>query len=232
MKLPVCAVRRKLLPYSENFVRHTVCVARRAIPRKLFSYLCSTYGDFLRSEATLREWAGLTMAERCVRFHRTFPEVRCSVTTLRKVYRRLAISYRKVKLVAEQSQRANNGLGEKRMVARAQLAAAKASGHKIVFLDECMFSYSTKPAATFWLKGQQLELTSFQRFQKPLALLAGISAEKGWETIHYMPMAFNGETIMDYMVDLRASNGDIKLAVFWDNLAAHKSTKVQKAWPN
>ena len=42
-------------------------------------------------------------------------------------------------------------------------------------------------------------------------------------------MAFNGETIMDYMADLRASNGDIKLAVFWDNLAAHKSAKVQKA---
>ena len=83
------------------------------------------YGPWLRSEATLREWAGLTMAERCVRFHRHFPNVRFSVTTLRMVYKKLAISYRKVKLVAEQSQRADHGLGEKRLVARAELAQVR-----------------------------------------------------------------------------------------------------------
>ena len=57
---------------------------------------------YLLSEQTLQEWAARTLKERCVLFHRRFPEVSISKSSLQKIYKenkvkRKVITYTKKK---------------------------------------------------------------------------------------------------------------------------------------
>ena len=54
--------------------------------------------DFLTSMHTLEQWAGLTMKQRTVLFHRRFPDTRIAVTTMRRLYLRHGIRRKKVRL--------------------------------------------------------------------------------------------------------------------------------------
>ena len=60
-----------------------------------------------------------------------------------------------------------------------------------------------------------------------MALLSGISKEKGLE--HYMlfPRSVNIQKFKDYLVKLREVNGDAKICLFMDNLATHISPKTK-----
>jgi hypothetical protein len=43
--------------------------------------------DYLCSQKTLREWAHLSLKQRAVMFHRTFPEIKISATLLQTTYK-------------------------------------------------------------------------------------------------------------------------------------------------
>mgnify|MGYP003300168754 FL=1 len=53
--------------------------------------------DFLLSSHTLEQWAGLTMKQRQVRFHRWFPDKRIAITSLRRLYIRNGVKRKKVR---------------------------------------------------------------------------------------------------------------------------------------
>ena len=52
---------------------------------------------FLTDATTLKEWAGKTGRERCVLFHRRFPNKRLALTTLRRIYAKHKIKRKKVR---------------------------------------------------------------------------------------------------------------------------------------
>ena len=53
--------------------------------------------DFLLSPVTLEQWAGLSLKERTVRFHRRFTDKRIAVTSLRRLYLRNGVKRKKVR---------------------------------------------------------------------------------------------------------------------------------------
>ena len=59
-----------------------------------------------------------------------------------------------------------------------------------------------------------------------LALLSGISKEKGQEFYKIFPMSVNIPKFKEYLTLLREANGDDKIALFMDNLSAHRSKKA------
>ena len=61
--------------------------------------------QFLTSLHTLEEWAGRTMRERAVLFHRQFPDKRIAITTLRRLYLKNGIRCKKIRLIKTLSQR-------------------------------------------------------------------------------------------------------------------------------
>ena len=98
---------------------------------------------YLLSEQTLQEWAAKTLKERCVLFHRRFPEVSISRSYLHKIYqqnkvKRKAIVYTKRKkgLAAEKYEASL-------LMMRSEVMEALESNKKIIFVDEAMFTYST-----------------------------------------------------------------------------------------
>ena len=60
-----------------------------------------------------------------------------------------------------------------------------------------------------------------------MALLSGISKEKGLE--HYMlfPKSVNITKFKEYLNKLREVNGDAKICLFMDNLTTHTSPKTK-----
>ena len=53
--------------------------------------------DFLTNPETLRVWAGRSMKERAILFHRKFPNKRIAVTSLRRLYLRKGIKRKVVR---------------------------------------------------------------------------------------------------------------------------------------
>ena len=53
--------------------------------------------DFLLSEETLRKWAGLTMKERVILFHRRFMNKKIAITSLRRLYLNNKVKRKKVR---------------------------------------------------------------------------------------------------------------------------------------
>ena len=62
-----------------------------------------------------------------------------------------------------------------------------------------------------------------------LALLAGISKEKGVEHCQVFEFSVNTERFIEYLDNLRQANPDVKIALFLDNLSAHRSDRAKTA---
>ena len=95
---------------------------------------------FLLSPQTLERWAGKTLKERTVLFHRIYTDKRIAVTTLRRLYLRHGVRRKKVRqekvlpgsMRAEFQQRCRTLLDK--------LAEVKARGLRLVWLDEVSFT--------------------------------------------------------------------------------------------
>ena len=62
-----------------------------------------------------------------------------------------------------------------------------------------------------------------------LALLAGISKEKGVEHYRVFEFSVNVDKFIEYIDFLRATNRDEKICLFMDNLSAHTSERSKQA---
>ena len=60
-----------------------------------------------------------------------------------------------------------------------------------------------------------------------MALLSGISKEKGLEHFMLFPRSVNIPKFKEYLVELREVNGDAKICLFMDNLTTHTSPKTK-----
>ena len=60
-----------------------------------------------------------------------------------------------------------------------------------------------------------------------LALLCGISKEKGLEHFQVFENSVNVEKFQEYLTQLRAATGQEKVCIFMDNLSAHTSDKAK-----
>ena len=58
-----------------------------------------------------------------------------------------------------------------------------------------------------------------------LALLAGISKDKGLEHYQIFQRSVNVDKFKEYLAGVRAANPDKKICLFMDNLGAHTSKK-------
>ena len=89
------------LNITYNEVQH-ICRAALRPPRpmtteKMVRQLSDEHVQFLISPYTLEKWAGLTMKQRTVYFHRQFTDKRIAVTSLRRLYLKHGIKRKKVR---------------------------------------------------------------------------------------------------------------------------------------
>ena len=110
-----------------------------------------------------------------------------------------------------------------------QLAKAKKDGYRIIYIDETMFTRATVPKAEYCLPKQNMTVDTAKLDEPTLALLAGISKERGVEHYRTFDRSVNIPKFKEYIAELREANGDEKICLFMDNLSAHTSKKSKEA---
>ena len=65
-----------------------------SIQRRKRKKLDQHHVDHLCSPKTLREWAHLSLKQRVVMFHRTFPEIKISATLLQTTYKQCGVKFK------------------------------------------------------------------------------------------------------------------------------------------
>ena len=107
------------------------------------------------------------------------------------------------------------------------LTRARNDGYRIIYLDETCFTRSTMPKVEYSLQGQNMPADLANRNEPTLAVLAAISKEKGQEHYRIFDDSVNVSKFKEYLQELRALIPDEKVALFMDNLSAHRSEKAR-----
>ena len=79
------------------------------------------------------------------------------------------------------------------------------------------------------MKNTSLKVDPREYHRKTIASVAAISSEKGAELILSFDKSINREKFISFLRKLRQCNPFVKLALFMDRLAVHRSNDVQEA---
>ena len=103
----------------------------------------------------------------------------------------------------------------------------KQQGFRIIFIDEMCVTKSTIPTHEYSLKNQPIEI-DIKGFQnKTVAVLAGISMEKGVEIVMTFDTSVNTDKFIEFLQRLRFEQPFDKIALFMDRLSVHTCKKAK-----
>ena len=109
-----------------------------------------------------------------------------------------------------------------------QLTRAKNDGYRVVYLDKTCFTRTTMPKQEYCHQGKNMAADLAHLVGPTLVVLAAISKEKGLEHFKIFEKSVNIPKFKGYLQELRSRNGEVKIALFLDNLSAHKSDKSKE----
>ena len=109
-----------------------------------------------------------------------------------------------------------------------KLTRAKNEAFRIVYIDETMFTRKTCPDTEWAPKNINMQVDSAKLDDPTIALLCGISKEKGIEHYELFDKLANVVKFKQYCQNLRAKTEGEQVCLFMDNLSAHTSDKSQK----
>ena len=96
--------------------------------------------DYLTDQETLTRWAGYTVKERTILFHRRFPDKVIAVTSLRRLYLKNGIKLKKVRQEKVMTLSAWNSFAANKLKLIQELEDVKTEGRKLIYLDEICFT--------------------------------------------------------------------------------------------
>ena len=106
---------------------------------------------------------------------------------------------------------------------------AKRDGYRIVYIDETMFTRKSIPSKEYYLRSKNMTVDQSCINEPALAMLSGISKEKGLEAYMIFPFSVNIAKFKEYLTKLREENEGEKICIFMDNLSTHTSQKSKDA---
>ena len=137
--------------------------------------------DWLVHGATLKRQTAMSLADRCKHFQKEFPGMKMNTALLRLVYRKHGIKKKKLQWYKQAKGMTPEHKIKLLSTVKQLLTKAKKDGYRIVYIDETMFTSKTLPETEWSLPKENMQV-DLKRLEEPtLALLAGISKEKGME---------------------------------------------------
>ena len=100
----------------------------------------------------MTEWAGRTMKERVVLFHRRFPNKRISLTALYRLYKANGVKRKAVKVNKTTPPPKVHNYEEQRAAVEKKVDEARAAGMPVVYLDELCFTKQNYPRQALSLR--------------------------------------------------------------------------------
>ena len=184
---------------------------------------------FLVDPRTLQQWAGKSLVERCVLFHRKFPNKRVSAMKLCRMYRQHHISRKVVKRYKGVSVNKWEQYLEWQEESWNALKLARKNNQRILFVDELVFTKQTIPRLDYASKGNNITVDESDFYHRYLACVAAISYERGVDAIMIFDSAVTKDSFCLFLEKLQRQNRGVPINIFLDNLQVHKTHQVLSA---
>ena len=135
--------------------------------------------QWLISANVLRRQTSLSLVDRCKAFKREFPDAKMNPTLLRHVYQLHKIKKKKFRWYKTPKEPDSEKTKQALTTMKRLLTQAKNGGYRIVYIDETMFTRKTLQEAE-WSRPKENMAVDLEKLDEPtLALLSGVSKEKG-----------------------------------------------------
>ena len=171
------------LNLTYNEVQHICRAALRPrkplISRKMVRKLNDQHVQYLISPLTLEHWAGLTMKQRTVYFHRMFTDKRIAVTSLRRLYHKHGIKRKKVRQEKVMPKNVRIDFVQKCQTVLEELTQARNEGRLVIFLDEVNFSKRSLALCEYSGKNTNLSVDQKEVYTGYRSVIACMTEEDG-----------------------------------------------------
>ena len=131
------------------------------------------------SPDTMRSQVGLSIAERRAQFLHRYPDRQISTTKYWTLYRRHRIRKKKIRITKINDENRERRIMRELEYMATQLREMVARGFRIVYLDETMVTTKTIPTHEWSCARQPMLVDQRHYGRAAIAVLAGISMEKG-----------------------------------------------------
>jgi hypothetical protein len=111
---------------------------------------------------------------------------------------------------------------------RQELQQAMIAGKRVIYIDEAMFTTSTLPTRGFAGKNENVVVEEKLISTPALAVVAGVSAERGLEAFHIQPKSIDSDALIQFLLTILAHSKPSEFTIFADNCRVHHSKKVDK----
>ena len=192
-----------VLNLTENEVQH---ICRKALmpTRKLsvdmkVRMLDQEHYEFLLNPRILERWAGLTMKQRTIMFHRQFTDKRIAVTSLRRLYLKNGVRSKKVRQEKVMPEQTRQNFVQKSRSLVEDIEQAKREGRLIVYIDEILFSKRSIKLREWAKKNSNLTVNQEDVYVGFRSVIASMTEEHGIGLIKIHEQACTGEDFRDYL---------------------------------
>ena len=177
------------------------------------------------SDDTLRQQISLSLKDRSAHFLRRYPDAHMNPTLYRQIYYKHKIKKKRLRWYKERPNQDEAVVQQQLAKMKRELQKAKKDKYRIIYLDETCFTRKTVANSEWALPGNNVAINTKILDEPTLALLSGISLEKGQEHFKIFPKSVDVKKFKEYLEELRALNGTDKVCLFLDNLSSHTSKK-------
>ena len=129
----------------------------------------------------------MSLVDRAQHFRKQFSGSRMGYTLLTRVYRLHGVKKRRITWKKKANNRTEAEYKREKKKLLRQLEKARRDGYRIIYLDEAMFTKSALPKTEYCLPKQNLNIDKSQTNEPAMALLSGISKERGQELYMLFP---------------------------------------------
>ena len=179
--------------------------------------------DFLSSPQTLNRWAHLSLKMRVIMFHRAFPEVKISVTLLRRLYKKHGIKFKCIFRGKKDIDFDDQFYRDFFRQMYDGVKVARLRDIKLLWVDETMFTFRTFAARAWSAKHQSIEVKDADIRVNSTAFLGAISEDGGLEAYALHPRAISTTEFVAFVETIAAKYQGCEVAMFMDNLPVHRS---------
>ena len=155
--------------------------------------------NYICSESTLKAWVTKSIKERCVLFHRQFPEKFIKPWRLRMIYRVNLIKRKTIKITKMPRRIDNSRYEGLRAVMRERLSAAIQQKRKIIWLDETMFTRTTNLSQEWSKRNKNIWLPVERMNIRYTAVIAAVSEGCGFEYFEQHDCAVDSEIFCGFI---------------------------------
>ena len=189
---------------------------KRSKPKDTSRQLEQLHKDFLTNPRTLELWAGRTLKERCILFHRRFPNKRIAVTSLRVFYLRNKLRRKKVRAEKKMPQKTRAEFAHKCQDLLVDIEVAQKEGRRFVFLDELNFTKRSLQLREWAAKNSNLTVDQEEVYVGYRSCIVSMSADHGIGYYVIQPKAVKSDDFVPFLHGLRAYHGKTPLVLYCD----------------